>query len=257
MNEEQGLPPELPDILKILSKSISSVPIGQNLYLWENIVFSLLVIAVLSFVAYRATRKPTLVPGRLQNAVEVIVGGLDDFVCGILGPKGRKYVPFIGTLFVYIFTMNMIGLIPFLKSPTASWSTTLALALCVFVYVQYTAVKELGIGGYLDHLAGQPRGAMAYTVIMPVFIFFLHVIAELIRPLSLSLRLRSNVWGDELLLAVLSGFGLGGLPLLVFNMAMAVLMGIVQTVVFCILTTIYFALVLSHEHEPTAAISEK
>jgi F-type H+-transporting ATPase subunit a len=251
VNEAHGAQPELPDIFRIMSETMSTTPISHYLYLWENIVYSLLIIAVLSFVAYRAARKPTLIPGRLQNAVEAIVGGLDDFVCGIIGPKGRKYVPFIGTLFIYIFSMNMIGLVPFLKSPTASWSTTLALALCVFVYVQYAGIKELGIVGYLDHLAGQPRGAMAYTLIMPVFIFCLHVISEVIRPLSLSLRLRSNVWGDELLLAVLSGFGLGGLPLLVFNMAMAVLMGLVQTVVFCILTTIYFAMVVSNEHEAT------
>jgi F-type H+-transporting ATPase subunit a len=249
MVETSAVQPELPDIFKVLAENFSSLPLGRYLYLWENIVFSLCIVFLLSMIAYVAGRKPALVPGRLQNAVEVVIGGLDDFVCGILGPQGRKYVPFIGTLFIYIFCMNITGLIPFLKSPTASWSTTLALSLCVFAYVQYTGLKELGLRGYLDHLAGKPRGAMAYTLIMPLFIFTLHVIAEVIRPLSLSLRLRSNVWGDELLLAVLAGFGLKGLPLLLFNMAMSLLMAVVQTVVFCILTTIYFALVLNHEGE--------
>ena len=98
-------------------------------------------------------------------------------------------------------------------------------------------------------MAGKPRGVLAVTVVLRLFMFCLHIITELIRPLSLSLRLRGNIWGDEVLLALLSNFGIKGLPLLFFNMCMAVLTAIVQTVVFCLLTTIYFALVLSHEEE--------
>ncbi|MCX5704570.1 MAG: F0F1 ATP synthase subunit A, partial [Candidatus Omnitrophica bacterium] len=94
---------------------------------------------VLIAVFYFASRKSSMIPGRLQGALEVFVGGVDDFICGILGPQGRKYVPFIGTLFIYILLMNLMGLVPFMKSSTASWSTTLALALCVFFYLQYTA----------------------------------------------------------------------------------------------------------------------
>ena len=147
----------------------------------------------------------------MQAAFEVIAEGLDNFVCGIMGPKGRKYTPFVGTLFIYILLMNLSGLIPFIKASTASWSTTLALALCVFFYVQYTAIRELGFLGYLDHLAGKQRGALAFTVIMPLFMLILHVLTELIRPISLSLRLRGNIWGDETLIALLSGFGIKGL----------------------------------------------
>ena len=115
--------------------------------------------------------------------------------------------------------------------------------------MQYTALRELGFLGYLDHLAGKPRGVIAATVIFPVFMFVLHIITELIRPLSLSLRLRGNIWGDEMLIAVLSRFGVAGLPLLFFNMAMTVLTAVIQAVVFCLLTTIYLALVLDHEEE--------
>ncbi|MFA6357714.1 MAG: F0F1 ATP synthase subunit A [Candidatus Omnitrophota bacterium] len=241
--------PELPDIFAILATKFPENNFFKFVYLWENISYSLVLVLILGVFAFFACRKKSLIPGRLQNVAEAIVGGLDDFVCGILGPSGRRYTPFIGTLFIYILFMNLAGLIPFIKSPTASWSTTLALALCVFFYVQYAAIKELGFLGYLDHLAGKPRGVLAFTIIMPLFMFVLHIVTELIRPLSLSLRLRGNIWGDEILLGLLSGFGITGLPLLFFNMLMATLAAVVQAAVFCLLTTIYFALVLNHEEE--------
>ncbi|MFA4992679.1 MAG: F0F1 ATP synthase subunit A [Candidatus Omnitrophota bacterium] len=240
---------ELPDIFAILAERFPANPFFKFIYLWENVSFSLIIVLVLGVLSYFACRKKSLVPGRLQAAFEMIAAGLDDFVCGIMGPKGRRFTPFVGTLFIYILCMNLSGLIPFMKASTASWSTTLALALCVFFYVQYTAIKELGFLGYLDHLAGKQRGVLAFTIIMPLFMLILHILTELIRPISLSLRLRGNIWGDEVLIALLAGFGIKGLPLLFFNMLMGVLAAVVQAAVFCLLTTIYFALVLDHEEE--------
>ena len=240
---------ESPNLVTIFAERLKGTQIGEYLFAWESIIFSVLAVAVIVLVAYLASRKSQAVPGRLQAAVELFVSGIDDFVCGIIGPKGREYVPFIGTLFVYILFMNLIGLVPFFKSSTASWSVTLALALCVFCYVQYAAVKELGFLGYIDHMLGRPRGILAFSVFIPIMMFILHVVSELVRPISLSLRLRSNIWGDDMLLSFISGFGLQGLPLLIFNSLLAILASVVQAVVFCLLTTIYFTLVLSHEEE--------
>jgi F-type H+-transporting ATPase subunit a len=213
----------------------------------QDILNSLLIIVGLVSVSFIACRRSALVPGRMQNAAEVVFGGIYDFICGILGPKGRKYTPFIGTLFIYILCMNLVGLVPFMKSPTANWSTTLALALCVFAYVQYSAIKELGFLGYLDHLFGRPRGIVAFSVFIPILMFFIHIVSELIRPISLSLRLRSNIWGEDMLIGVLSGFGIKAVPLIVFSMGIIIIGAVVQAVVFSLLTTIYFALVLTHE----------
>jgi F-type H+-transporting ATPase subunit a len=251
MAEVGATQPELADIFAILADKFKNDIFAKWLYHWERIVFSLIIIAVLSLIAYLAGRKSKFIPGRLQNAVEAVVAGVDDFVCGLLGPKGRRYTPFIGTLFIYILFMNLSGIIPFMKPSTSSWSTTIALALCVFIYVQYAAIREKGFLGYLDHLAGKPRGIMAAIFVLPLLMFFLHLLAELIRPISLSLRLRSNIWGDDLLLAVLAGFGLKGLPLLLLNMLMGILTAVVQTVVFCLLSTIYFTLALTTEEEHT------
>ncbi|MBF0483434.1 MAG: F0F1 ATP synthase subunit A [Candidatus Omnitrophica bacterium] len=246
--------PELPDILRLLAELYPNNPVLHQLYKWENLVYSLFIISILLIITFFATRKMTLVPHNSQNAVEAIVEGIDNFICGIMGPQGRKYTPFIGTLFLYILMMNLSGLIPFLKSSTTSWSTTLALALIVFVCVQYTAIKQHGFFGYMYHLAGSPKGAMAWSIIFPIFMFGLHLLAELIRPLSLSLRLRSVMSGDETLLAVMAGFGskgtvalIGGFFLLFLNMAMAVLTAVIQALVFSLLTTIYFVLALEHD----------
>lgn len=244
---------ELPNIVTLLAdKFANTAYLSRYLYLWENVIFSLVIVFIISLIAYLGSRKIKIIPCRLQNAIEVVAGGLDDFVCGILGAKGKNYTPFIGTLFIYILFMNLFGLIPFMKSPTSSWSTTLALALCVFCYVQYTAFKELGFLGYLDHMLGRPRGILAFSLFIPLLMFILHVISELVRPISLSLRLRSNIWGDDMLLSVLaSKFGVPGVPLLVFSMLLAIVASVVQAVVFSLLTTIYFALVLTKEEEKT------
>ncbi|MDP3790547.1 MAG: F0F1 ATP synthase subunit A [Candidatus Omnitrophota bacterium] len=240
---------EIPNLVTILAGHLKSGNIAQYLYRWENIIFSVIALSIISIVAYLAYRKINLMPSRLQGAFELFVAGVDDFVCGIIGHKGRQYTPFIGTLFIYILFMNLLSLVPFMKSPTTSWSITLALAVVVFFYVQYAGIKELGFLGYIDHMLGKPRGIMAISVVMPLMMLFLHVVSELVRPISLSLRLRSNIWGDDMLLSLMAGFGIKGIPLLLFNSVLALLASVVQATVFCLLTTIYFALVLSHEEE--------
>jgi len=244
MPETSVSTPELPNLVTLFWHQARE---------WENIIFSLIIIAVIAIIAYLGCRRKELIPqNRFQTACETIFGFLDDFVCGVLGPQGRRYTPFIGTLFIYILCMNLAGIVPFLKSPSASWSTTLALALCVFVYVQYAGLRKLGARGYLDHMLGRPRGIVALSVFIPLLMFFLHIIAELVKPISLSLRLRSNMWGDDMLLAVIAGFGLKGVPLFIFSSLLAIIASIVQAVVFCLLTTIYFALVLTEEETEEA-----
>ena len=238
---------EIPNLITIIAGHLKSADIARYLYGWENIIFSVIALTVISFISFLAYRKISLVPSRLQGSFELFVSGVDDFVCGIIGPRGRAYTPFIGTLFIYILFMNLFGLIPFMKSATTSWSVTFALAITVFVYVQYAGIKELGFFGYIDHMLGKPRGIMAISVVMPLMMLLLHIISELVRPISLSLRLRSNIWGDDMLLSLVAGFGIKGLPLLLFNSLLVILASVVQAAVFCLLTTIYFALVLTRE----------
>lgn len=238
---------ELPNLVTIFAEKFHGTVFAKTLICYERVIFSLIIIVILSLFAFFSTRRLKDTPGRLQGLAEVIVGSIDDFVCGVIGKRGRELTPFIGTLFLYILLMNFLGLVPFMKSSTSSWSTTLALAICVFAYLQYTAVRELGFFGYIYHLMERPKGIIAFSLVLPIMFLFLHIVSELIRPISLSLRLRSNIWGDDLLLTMLYGFGLPALPLLIFNAFLVILAAIVQAVVFALLTTIYFTLVLSHE----------
>ncbi|MDD5269902.1 MAG: F0F1 ATP synthase subunit A [Candidatus Omnitrophica bacterium] len=251
MTETHAVQHELPNFVGLLAEKLEGTPFAHFLHLYENIIYSLIIVAIVSLLAFFASRRSSMIPGRLQLFMEIVVGGLDDFVCGILGPRGKKFTPFIGTLFIYILLMNLMGMVPFMKSSTSSLSTTAALAVCVFLYVQFTAIKENGIIGYLDHLAGNPRGVIAFTAFIPVLLFFIHLISELVKPLSLSLRLANNIWAEDMLLAVSSQFGLGGVPLFLFNMFITLLGGMIQAIVFCLLSTVYFALVMPHHEEST------
>lgn len=250
--DEKGLAnPELLNFVTLLEARFKDASWSAFLHFWENIIFSLFIAGIILVISYFACRRAKLIPGRLQAAVELFAATLDDFICGILGPKGRNYTPFIGTLFIYILFMNLCGIVPFLKSATSSWSVTLGLALCVFAYVQYTAFKELGFLKYMDVLAEKPRSFLAFSLIFPLIMFFLHVVSELVKPVTLSLRLRSNIWGDDMLLAVLAGFGIKGVPLLLFSMFLDIIAALVQAGVFCLLTTIYFALIFAESEETT------
>lgn len=241
--------PEFPNLIGMLAERLGNTFWGHFLHTWESLIYCVLICSCLIICSYFATRKRRLIPGRLQSLAEIYVTGVDSFVCEVLGPRGRQYTPFIGTLFIYILFMNYIGMIPFFRSPATEWSTTFGLAIIVFVYVQYTAFRELGIIGYGDHLMGKPRGIMAVTLIMPIFMLALHLIGELIRPFSLSLRLRSNIWGDDMLLALLASWGLKALPVLFVNYVIVFMASTIQAIVFSMLTLIYFALVLIHEEE--------
>jgi F-type H+-transporting ATPase subunit a len=131
-----------------------------------------------------------------------------------------------------------------------------ALAICVFCYVQYTGIRRLGIVGYLDHLAGQPRDVV--SIVMVPLMVPLHIMEELAKPLSLSLRLFGNVTGEDVLIAIFVGLGVAslgflhlpiGLPLQVPFIFLAILTSTIQALVFTLLSTVYFSMMLPHDEE--------
>lgn len=238
----------LPNLVNILNHYLPDQPIVRFLHDWENILFSLGVAFFIALVFSLAARRGAMIPKGIQNVCEMTAEALDHFVTGILGERWRKFTPFIGTLFLYIFLMNLAGVIPFLKSPTSSFGITFPLGLSVFLYVQAAGIRELGLLKYLDHLAGEPRSAVGFFLI-PLMLF-LHVVGEFVKPLSLSLRLFGNIWGEDVLIAVFVGLGskIGiPIPLHFPFLFLAVLTSFVQAIVFCLLTTIYIALMLPHE----------
>ena len=255
--EEHAAHPELPNfvtVLRSLYPADAQPGWVKFLHTWENVVFSLIAALLLILVFGLGARPRRMVPTGLQNLAEALLGGLHDFFLGILGPEGKKYVPFVGTLFLYIVTMNWMGLFPFMKAPTSSINTTLALALCVFVYVQYIGITKNGIGGYLYHFAGQPKDAIGWGT--AILLFPLEVMGELIKPMSLACRLFGNILSEDILLAVLVGLGVTmvsflhspiGIPLQLPFLVLSTLFGLIQGLVFSLLASIYIVMMLPHD----------
>ncbi|HNV86500.1 MAG TPA: F0F1 ATP synthase subunit A [Candidatus Omnitrophota bacterium] len=244
--EETAL--EAPNAITLLYHYFPHQPAVEFLHHWENIFFSALVAVLIGATGFIAAKRSALVPCGIQNLFEFAVEGLDNFICGILGKNGRQFTPFIGTLFIYIFLMNVAGIIPGLKSPTSSFGITFPLGLVVFFYVQYTGIRKLGLLKYLGHLSGDPQNFIGFLLV-PLMLF-LHVVGELVKPLSLSLRLFGNIWGEDVLISVF--VGMGGrffIPIHVPFLFLALLTSFVQATVFCLLATIYISLMLPHEEE--------
>jgi F-type H+-transporting ATPase subunit a len=260
--EKEAGPEKFANIITVLHRAFPDAPWSKFLHHYEVVIFSLFIGIMLCVVAMIATRNPQMIPGNLQNLVEMAVEGLYNFIVDILGPKyGPRYVPFLGTLFIYILAMNLFGLIPFMDSPTSSLNVTVALALVVFIYSQYIGFKELGPLGWLDHMAGNPRGAIGWALVplmLPI-----HLMGELAKPISLACRLFGNIFGEDMLLVAFASLGITvlsathlpiGIPLQLPFMFLALLTSTLQALVFTVLSTIYFLLMLphddhAHEHE--------
>jgi len=218
--------------------------------LFSAIAAILIVLALVNVARRDRLRGPT----RFQAAMEMLVETLDNMVVGVIGPRGRRYTPYLGTLFIFILVNNLMGLFPLMHASTSSINTTMALALCTFFYVQYIGIKENGPLGYLHHLAGSPRSGLEWGFVP--LMFPLHVLGELIKPVSLGLRLFGNVMGEDKLIAVFAVLGAGmlafaplpfGLPLHVPIVFLAILTGTIQALVFALLSTAYIALMLPHQ----------
>ncbi len=254
-NGDHGGTPHLPSLVWILHE-LGILPGGAYRWatLWVDIVFALLIAVFFTIVVTRVYRKRQLIPRPLQNFIEMLVEGMYNFLYTILGKDARKYTPFLGTLFFYILAMNWIGLIPGGHSPSTSLNITASLAIMVFLYAQYTGVRRLGILGYIDHMAGEPRGVITWCMVP--LLFPLHLIGELAKPFSLALRLFGNITGEDVLIAVFVGLGIAclsfmnspvGLPLHLPFIFLGMLLSTIQALVFTLLSTIYILMMLPHE----------
>ncbi len=163
-----------------------------------------------------------------QNLLEIIVTGIEGQIEAVGLRHPEKYIGFLGTLFLFIAVASLCTIVPDFEPPTGSLSTTVALALCVFVAVPIFGIEEQGLGGYL-------RSYLEPTVIMLPF----NIISELSRTLALSVRLFGNMMSGSMIIAILLT-----ITPFVFPLAMTILgllTGMVQAYIFSILATVYIA----------------
>lgn len=207
----------------------------------DHVVMAFFVAAVLAGGAYLfRSRIRVESPGRLQLALEAVIGALLDMLVDNIGPKGRKYLGLVGTLGLFIFLSNLIGLFPFLSSPTTNLNLPVGCALVSFLYYNYQGIREHGPVSYFKHFLG-PVPLLA-PIMLPI-----ELISHLSRILSLSIRLFGNIFGEELVIIVLASL----IPLFVPlpMMAFAIFGSLLQAFIFIMLTMIYLGgAVAAEEH---------
>jgi F-type H+-transporting ATPase subunit a len=208
----------------------------------EEVLISLIMAFVIGLSCFLLTRRLDLRrPSKTQAALELVVSSLNSMVTGLIGPEGRRFLPVIATLFIYILVLNLSGLIPLWKSPTSNLNVPLALAFCTFLYVQYHGIRANGLVGYVKHFWGEPVWLGPLNIII-------HIIGELARPISLCFRLFGNIFGEDVVIAILLMLGASFFfPAQAFMYPLAVFTSFLQAMVFTMLTCIYIAGFVVHE----------
>lgn len=221
-----------PELLQLLSFHLGPLHVGAT------VLTTWLLMAVLTGLAWFGTRNMSVdAPSRRQTAMEGIVLALQQAIEDVAPGQAGRLLPFVGTLWLFIATANLAGLVPGLRSPTADLSLTVALALLVFLAVHWFGIRIDGLRAYLRH----------YLDPNPILLPF-HLLGEITRTLALAVRLFGNMMSLEmaaLLVLMVAGF-LAPVPLLMLHIVEA----LVQAYIFGTLALVYVAGALqSHELE--------
>jgi F-type H+-transporting ATPase subunit a len=195
-----------------------------------TIVFSWLVMALLTLIAWLVTRRLSTGTelSRWQNLLEVLVTGIRDQIRQVSHQEPGRYLPFVGTLFLFIAMANLLNIVPGYLAPTGSLSTTTALAICVFVAVPLYGIVYEGPLTYLRHYI-QP------TWLMLPF----NLIGEISRTIALAVRLYGNIMSGTVIVAILLSLTPYLFP--VVMQLLGLLTGMIQAYIFAILAMVYIA----------------
>ena len=212
----------------------------------EPNVTALAVILLLVALGYRFRRSllssddPVVPEGRLsvRNIMELLVEVVVGLSDSIMGKKGRRYASLFGSLFIFILTANFLGLVPGFSPPTSYFYSNLGLGLVVFFAYHYFGVREHGL-----HYFKQFFGPM--LLLAPLFIV-IELASHIFRPISLSIRLFGNMFGDHLVLEIFTNLTKVAIPVLFYILGS--LVSVIQAAVFTTLSMIYVAMAISHEH---------
>ncbi len=195
-----------------------------------TILFTWAIMGLLVLISWLITRKLSVEPelSRWQMALETIVSYIRDQIRDITHREPGDYLPFIGTLFLFISLSNFLSFVPGYHPPTGSISTTSALAVCVFFAVPVFGIAKAGVGGYFRHYI-RPS----------VFMLPFHIIGEFSRTLALAVRLFGNVMSGTMIVGILLSIAPLFLPVVMH--ALELLIGQIQAYIFAVLATVYIA----------------
>ena len=212
-----------------------------------SIIMSWVVMAVVIIPLTIAARRLKEIPSGAQNVLEFAIEGLTSFAMGIGGPGAKRFITFFLACFLFIVVSNWSGLIPGVgrvhefRAPTSDVNVTVGLALVAFVYFHYQGVRALGIGGYLGKfftLKGGPIG---------LFVGVLEFFLEIVKPITLAMRLFGNIYGGELALTVMTTITLAFIPVALYGLELFV--GLMQGIIFSVLVLVFTMLAMEGHHE--------
>lgn len=212
----------------------------------ENTLTALLVAGLLVLFALRVRPKLANTEASLdpddgvsaRNLAEVFVEGIDALAEGVIGHHHRQYVPLLGAFFVFILISNLFGLVPGFLPPTSTFSTTIGLGLVSFLAYNGYGLKAHGLS-YLKHFLG-PVAFLA-VLMLPIEIF-----SHAFRPISLGIRLFANMFADHEVVGIFTKLTKVGIPVMFY--VLGAFVSVVQAFVFTMLSAIYIALAVSHDH---------
>lgn len=207
---------------------------------WTNWLTMELLVFVILLVVFAILRRRLSVdrPGKMQHVAEVFYGFFAEQTSEAVDHHGSKYLPFFGTLFIFILFLNLIGIVPGFESPTMSPVVPAGFAVSVFLYYNFMGMREHGVGRYLAHFAGP------FPLLAPLMIP-IEIISHLARPLSLTIRLYANMFaGEQVTMAFL---GLTYLIIPVAFQGLHVFVSFLQAYIFMALAMLYVGTAVAHE----------
>ena len=209
----------------------------------DYLVMTLLIVVALTVLSvFVRSRLSVENPGKLQILLEDGVTAMNGILNEWIPGKGSRYLPLIFSIGIFILIANYAGLVPGLMAPTSNLNVTAGCALTVWVYYHYQGIRAQGIGSYFAHFAAPPGAPIWMAPIMlPI-----ELISHLSRVMSLSLRLFGNIFGEELVIAILFMIIPWVVPLPM--MLLGLVTGGLQAFIFVLLTTIYLAGAVAVEH---------
>ncbi|GAA0121285.1 MAG: F0F1 ATP synthase subunit A [Clostridium argentinense] len=224
------------EVLPIFTLNIFGFPFNITL----SLIIQWFIIGIAAILSILYSKTVKRIPGKIQSAIEIIIGKLNGIVGENMGKDKLMFVPYIGALAIYIFSLNMVGMFG-LKAPTSELSVTIGIALTTFLVIQGYAIKKLGLKGYFKGYASP------VALLLPI-----NILDRIMLPVSLSLRLFGNVFAATMVMELIYS-ALGkihfiatiGIPV-PFAFYFDFFDGIIQTVIFVMLTMIHIKLTAEH-----------
>jgi F-type H+-transporting ATPase subunit a len=207
----------------------------------ETLIDTWIVMGILLVFAWFAGRNLQMYPSRFQAFVEFVIEGFDKLTYDTLAEKGRKYFPFIMSLFLFVTLSNWIGIIPGLHEPTADMNTTIGLGLIAFIVAQVSAILHKGILGYIKDFF-EPMIVIGKWKIPNVFFAPLNMIGEVAKLVSHSFRLFGNIMGGGIIVVVVSSLVYYLLLPIFLSAFFGLFEGLIQAFVFAMLALVYVAI---------------